>query len=89
MVSSTTRDAPPLIWPALRRPAGGEKLIYLDQKDWVYLAQADTGHRDGPRYAAALQAARAARAAGTAVFPLSLTHYSEPSRSPTHGVAVT
>lgn len=77
MASSAIRDAPPLAWPALRRPAGGMKLIYLDQKDWVYLAQANTGHRDGARYAAALQAARAARAAGTALFPLSLTHYSE------------
>lgn len=53
------------------------KLVYLDQKDWVHLAQADTGHRDGTRYAAALRAAWDARAAGTAVFPLSLTHYSE------------
>ena len=76
MVSTTLRDAPPLAWPALRR-AGGVKLVYLDQKDWVHLAQADTGHRDGTRYAAALRAARDARAAGTTVFPLSLTHYSE------------
>jgi hypothetical protein len=53
------------------------KLIYLDQKDWIHLAQADTGHRDEFRYAAALQAAHAARAAGIALFPLSLTHYSE------------
>lgn len=77
VVSSTLRDAPPLIWPALRRPDGGGKLVYLDQKDWVHLAQADTGHPEGILYAAALQAARAARAAGTAIFPLSLTHYSE------------
>jgi hypothetical protein len=41
------------------------------------LAQADTGHPDGPRYAAALQAARAARTTGTAIFPLSRTHYEE------------
>ena len=55
MVSTTLRDAPPLAWPALRL-AGGVKLVYLDQKDWVHLAQADTGHRDGTRYAAALRA---------------------------------
>ena len=61
----------------MRRPAGNATLIYLDQKHWIHLAQADTGHRNGPRYAAALQAARAARAAGTAIFPLSLTHYEE------------
>jgi hypothetical protein len=77
MVSSAIPDAPPLAWPALRRPFGSAKLIYLDQKHWIHLAQADTGHRDGPRYAAALQAARAALAAGTAIFPLSLTHYEE------------
>jgi hypothetical protein len=63
VVSNTTRDAPPLIWPTLRRPDGTAKLIYLDQEDLVHLAQADTGHPDGPRYAAALQAARDARAA--------------------------
>lgn len=77
MVSSAIPDAPPLAWPALRRPAENTKLIYLDQKHWIHLAQADTGHRDGSRYAAALQAARAARAAGTVIFPLSLTHYEE------------
>jgi len=77
VVSNSLRDAPPSIWPALRRPDGARKLVYLDQKHWVHLAQADTGHPDGTCYAAALQAARAARAAGTAVFPLSMVHYSE------------
>jgi hypothetical protein len=77
MVSNSLRDAPPSIWPALRRPDGDGKLVYLDQKHWVHLAQADTGHPDGTCYAAALQAARAARAAGTALFPLSMVHYSE------------
>ncbi len=38
VVSSTTRDASPLIWPTLRRPAVSAKLIYLDQKHWVHLA---------------------------------------------------
>jgi len=70
------RDAPPPAWAALRRPDGG-KLVYLDQKHWVHLAQADTGHPGGTGYAAALQTARTARAAGTAVFPLSMVHYSE------------
>jgi hypothetical protein len=68
VVSSTPRDAPPPVWPALRRPGGG-KLVYLDQKHWVHLAQAETGHPDGICYAAALEAARAA---GTAVFPVSM-----------------
>jgi hypothetical protein len=79
-MSNSLRDAPPLSWPALRRPDGGGKLVYLDQKHWVHLAQADTGHPGGTCYAAALQAARAARAAGTAIFPLSVVHYSETLR---------
>lgn len=77
MISNSLRDAPPPVWPALRRPDGGGKLVYLDQKHWVHLAQADTGHPGGTGYADALRAARAARAAGTAVFPLSMVHYSE------------
>lgn len=77
VVSNSLRDAPPSVWPALRRPDGAGKLVHLDQKHWVHLAQADTGHPDGTCYAAALQAARAARGAGTAVFPLSMVHYSE------------
>lgn len=77
MASNMSVSAPPLKWPTLRRPAGGEKLVYLDQKHWIHLAQADTGHADGSEYLPALRAARAAKAAGTAVFPLSVTHYNE------------
>jgi hypothetical protein len=77
VVSSATPDAPPLTWPALSRPPGSAKLVYLDQKHWVHLAQADTGHPNGHQYATALQAARAARTSGTATFPLSMTHYDE------------
>lgn len=85
VVSNSLRDAPPSIWPALRRPDGDGKLVYLDQKHWVHLAQADTGHPDGTCYAAALQAARAARAAGTVFFPLSMVHYSETSTATPRG----
>ena len=58
-------------------PGRRRKLVYLDQKGLVHLAQVDTAHRHGTRYSTALQAARAARAAGAAAFPLSLTHYSD------------
>jgi hypothetical protein len=51
VVSSTLRDAPLSIWPAVRRPAdGGKLLVFFDQKHWVHLAQADTGHPDGTSY---------------------------------------
>lgn len=52
-------------------------MVYLDQKHWIHLAQADTGHDEGPKYLPALHAARTAKAARAAVFPLSATHYHE------------
>lgn len=76
MVTSE-HDAPRLTWPALRRPTGGEKLVYLDQKHWIHLAQAETGHSAGVEYVEPLKAMREARAAGSVLFPLSETHYRE------------
>ena len=51
--------------------------MYLDLNHWIGLAKASTGHRDGGRHVPALEACRAARAAGAAVFPLSGAHYME------------
>lgn len=51
--------------------------VYLDQNKWIDLARAATGHSSGARYVAALKAARAAAAAGTASFPLDMFRYSE------------
>lgn len=51
--------------------------VYLDQNKWVDLARAATGHRDGVRFADALEAARAATDAGTASFPLDIYRYLE------------
>lgn len=65
------------VWPAIFRPVYEVKLVYLDLNQWIGLAKAATGHRDGARYVPALEAARAAKAAGTAIFPLSGTHYME------------
>lgn len=64
-------------WPAIFRPAYEVKLVYLDLNQWIGLAKAATGHKHGARYLQALEAARAAKDAGTAMFPVSGTHYME------------
>ncbi|WP_341998898.1 hypothetical protein MRBLWH7_000529 [Microbacterium sp. LWH7-1.2] len=51
--------------------------VYLDQNKWIDLARAATGHSSGARYVDALNAARAAAAAGTASFPLDMFRYAE------------
>lgn len=75
-------DAPvPLVWPsALRQPARPPLLVYLDMNHWISLAQAATGHAQGAGHLEGLEvldACRAARSAGVALFPLSGTHYFE------------
>ena len=64
-------------WPAVFRPSYDIKLVYLDLNQWIELAKAATGNKDGARHLAALEAARGSKAAGTAIFPLSGTHYME------------
>lgn len=51
--------------------------IYLDQKQWVQLAQARTGHPLGQDFLDAYKAVKAAATDGIASFPLSATHYFE------------
>lgn len=69
------------MWPtALRLPARPPSLVYLDLNHWIGLAKAAKGHRDGARHRDALEACRAARTAGAAVFPLSAAHYMEVAR---------
>jgi hypothetical protein len=65
------------VWPEILRPAYEVKLVYLDLNQWIELAKAATGHKDGARHLSALEAARVAKHAGTAMFPLSGTHYME------------
>lgn len=66
------------VWPAgLQRHVPGVLLVYLDLNHWVGLSKAAVGHRDGVRYVDALAACRAAREAGSALFPLSSVHYME------------
>jgi len=72
-------ETTPYAWPAF---AGHQvpKLVYLDLLHWIGLAQAAVGHRSGLAHVPILEACRAARAAGTVLFPLSATHYMEMSR---------
>ncbi|MFZ1153995.1 MAG: hypothetical protein WAN93_03730 [Solirubrobacteraceae bacterium] len=60
---------------SLLRSDGDRPLVYLDMNQWIYLAQAATGHANGKRYKKALKALRGAR--GSVVIPLSAAHYME------------
>ncbi|MFE3860831.1 hypothetical protein ACFXPT_10360 [Streptomyces goshikiensis] len=67
-------------WPSLlHRQEAPLRLVYLDLNHWISLAKAATGHRDGDRRKGALEAVRDVSSAGTALFPLSATHYMEMS----------
>jgi hypothetical protein len=61
--------------PSLLESKGQKPLIYLDMNQWIYLAQAATGHANGKRYQKALDALR--HAAGRVVIPLASVHYME------------
>jgi hypothetical protein len=73
------RDEPPLlVWPRLLElPSDNVNVVYLDLNHWISLAQASVGHSKGSRFGRILEACRAARLAGTAVFVLSAVHYME------------
>ena len=69
---------PALVWPRLLQfPPDTVRIVYLDLNHWIYLAQAFVGHSEGRPFTKVLEACRSARAAGTAVFVLSGTHYFE------------
>jgi hypothetical protein len=73
------RDEPPaLVWPRLLDlPSANVNVVYLDLNHWISLAQASVGHPKGSSFVRTLEACRAARSAGTAVFVLSAVHYME------------
>jgi hypothetical protein len=75
----------PYVWPptliTLPRPP---KLVYLDLNQWIALAKASAGHRDGARYQEALDLCTAAVDDGRAVFPISDSIYSEVSKIGPH-----
>jgi hypothetical protein len=77
---ATHRTDATYIWPqTIIRPPVDLRLIYLDQAQWVYLAQAATGHPHGVKTRASLVALRALKASGSILCPLSLTHLMETS----------
>lgn len=68
----------PLLWPqALVQPTRPPRLVYLDLNHWISLAQANTGHPQGASFRETLEACKAAKASGVALFPLSAAHYIE------------
>ena len=70
--------APQLIWPPLLElPPAGTLIVYLDLNHWIGLAQALAGHPKGAAHGDVLQACRAARSGGKALFVLSGTIYAE------------
>ena len=72
----------PLIWPArIVRPLI-PRLVYLDLNHWIGLAKHAKGQPTRDGYDHLRMAIDGAKAAGTAVFPLSGTHYLEMSRIP-------
>jgi hypothetical protein len=57
--AATHRSDVEYVWPpTLIRPSKNVRLVYLDQAQWIYLAQAATGHPVGGQYVASLEALR-------------------------------
>ena len=80
MNAATHRTDVEYVWPqTLIRPFRDVRLVYLDQAQWIYLAQAATGHPDGGKHVASLEALRSFKADGSILCPLSLTHLMETS----------
>jgi hypothetical protein len=70
--------AAPLVWPPLLElPPADMLIVYLDLNHWIGLSQALAGHPKGAAHDDVLQACRAARSAGKALFVLSSTIYAE------------
>jgi hypothetical protein len=71
-------SAPQLVWPSLLElPPADVLIVYLDLNHWIGLAQTLAGHPKGAGHGNVLQACRAARSAGKALFVLSGTIYAE------------
>jgi hypothetical protein len=65
--------------PQIDRNFDGQRAVYLDLNHWIHLARVARGQSTPPGYPELLTAARQARTARTALFPLSQTHYMEMS----------
>ncbi len=71
-------SAPPLVWPSLLvLPPSDKLIVYLDLNHWIGLSQALAGHPRGAMHVDVLEACRAARSIGKALFVLSGTVYVE------------
>jgi hypothetical protein len=72
-------------WPqTLRLPSRPPKLVYLDLNQWIALAKAMAGHRDGEAYKEVLTRCLGALDRGEAVFPISDSIYTEISKNGSH-----
>lgn len=72
-------------WPqTLRLPSRLPKLVYLDLNQWIALAKAMAGHRDGEAYKEVLTRCLGALDRGEAVFPISDSIYTEISKNGSH-----
>jgi hypothetical protein len=67
------------VWPPTIRRHSGPPLIYLDLNQWVYLAQAASGHPHGARHQPVLDAMRRLVASGGLTVAISATTYMEMS----------
>ena len=66
------RSDVPHRWPStLHAPSRPPKLVYLDLLHWIGLSKAYTGHPDGEKHRAVLEALINARDSGNALFPIS------------------
>jgi hypothetical protein len=64
------------VWPkSIVKPKAKTMTVYIDLNHWIGLAKAATGHPDGKRHRAALQAIR--KTSARTIFPLSSVHYME------------
>lgn len=72
-------------WPqTLRLPSPPPKLVYLDLNQWIALAKAMAGHREGAAYSEVLTRCLSAVDHGEAVFPISDSIYIEISKNGSH-----
>lgn len=70
--------APVLVWPpALKRPAEGRPVVYLDLNHWISLAKAAVGHAHGKAFGEILNTCLSAAKIGAATFVLAGAHYFE------------
>lgn len=78
-VASERAEPVMVLPPQIERNFEGRRAVYLNLKDWINLARVVKGLSAPAGYPELLQAAQRAVRTGTALFPLSATHYMEMS----------